>query len=512
MSFRIDQPLIGVTDCVSEYLLEMVNIQKSFGNNQVLKGVDFALKPGEIHALLGKNGAGKTTLVKILNGVTIKDSGTIRLMGSSVEINSVKQAQQFGISMVYQDLSLYPNLTVAENILLGSSREFTRYGLIDKDKMVNEAGKVLERFQFKINPEVKVAQLGFGQQQMVEIARAVSQKANILILDEPTAALNEQEVKHFFSVLRTIQHTGVAIIYISHRLQEIKEIAQRVTILRDGMSVASRDVKSVEGEEIIKLMVGEEALGRYPRLGLPTRKELLRVDNLSLGNVLSDISFSLHEGEILGIAGMAGSGRTALVDSIFGIESLTRGRIFLRGREIRIKSPRQAIKLGFAYLSEDRIQSGLFYNLSIKSNIASSNLRRVAEHGVIDEKKERKIAQGLLKRLGMAAETIQQRVMTLSGGNQQKIMIAKWLFSGGYIYLLDEPTCGLDIASKVDVYNIINSMICGGSGVVMISSDLSELIGMCHRVLVIYKGTCAGVLEGSDISEEKILRLASGRE
>jgi ribose transport system ATP-binding protein len=259
-------------------------------------------------------------------------------------------------------------------------------------------------------------------------------------------------------------------------------------------------------------MVGEDALGRYPKLGLAAKEELLRVVDLSMGNVLSDISFKLHEGEILGIAGLAGSGRTALVDAIFGVGSFVKGKMFLRGQEIKLKSPKQAIKLGFAYLAEDRVHAGLFSNLSVENNIVASNLKRVIRNGFISHSKEHQLALGLVKRLGMLINNVQQRVSTLSGGNQQKAMLAKWLFSGGYVYLLDEPTNGLDIASKVDIYNILNSIICGGSGIIMISSDLSELIGMCHRVLIIFKGRIVGELKGTEISEEKILKMASGRE
>jgi ribose transport system ATP-binding protein len=498
---------------VSEYLLELLEIRKSFGSNPVLNGVTLQVKPGTIHGLIGKNGAGKSTLMKILNGVVAKDSGAIMLKGQPVEITSVKQAQNYGISMVYQDLNLFPDLTVAENIFVGRYHQngLVKHGMIELEKVFLQAQNLLDRLKFKIDARIKISHLGLGQQQMVEIARAISQQASILILDEPTAALNEREVGHFLQVLREIQRLGVTIIYITHRLKEIKEIAQYITVIRDGVSVASFPANNIEGEAIIKLMVGEEALGRYPKLNLAIRKEILRIENLSMGNVLSDISFKLHEGEILGIAGLAGSGRSTLINSIFGVGVPMKGRIFLRGREIKLKSPRHAIKLGFAYLAEDRTRAGLFNNLPVKFNITSSNLKRVTKKGIIDFKQESQIAQGLAKRLGMVLYNVIQRVSTLSGGNQQKTVLAKWLFSGGYIYLLDEPTFGLDIASKVDLYNILNSLACGGSGVIMISSDFSELIGMCHRILVISKGGIAGELKGPEISEEKIFKLASAR-
>jgi ribose transport system ATP-binding protein len=499
---------------LNENLLELVNIRKNYGNNPILKGINLKVSKGEIHGIIGKNGAGKTTLMKILTGVVSKDSGTILFRGNEVELSSVKQARDSGISVVYQDLSLFPDLTVAENIFVGRYQQngLIKYGVIELEKVFQEAQRNLERLHFQLDARVKVSHLGLGQQQMVEIARALSQQAELLILDEPTAALNETEVSRFLEVLQEIRKLGVTIIYISHRLKEIKEIAQKITIIRDGVDVASFPINDVAGEEIIKLMVGEEALGRYPKLGLPAKKELLRVEGLSMGSVLSDISFTLHEGEILGIAGLAGSGRTALVNSIFGGGSLVKGKIFLRRREIKLKSPKQAIKLGFAYLAEDRIRAGLFNNLPVKSNIVSSNLNRITKKGIINFKREYQISLGLAKRLGMVLYNVQQRVSTLSSGNQQKVMLAKWLYSGGFVYLLDEPTSGLDIASKVDIYNILNSIICGGSGVIMISSDLSELIGMCHRVLVIFKGRIVGELKGAEVSEERILKMASGRE
>jgi ribose transport system ATP-binding protein len=499
---------------VNDYLLELLDIQKSFGKHIILKGINLRVKPGEIHGLIGKNGAGKTILMKILNGVIPKDSGRIIWRGKERDITSVKQAQSLGFSMVYQDLSLFPDLTVAENIFAGyfAQSGLLKCGVIEVEALYRKAQNVLDRLHFNINARTKLALLGLGQQQMVEIARVVSRNAELLILDEPTAALNEQEVSRFFQVLKEVQTLGVTIIYITHRLKEIREIAQTITIIRDGLDVATFPVNTVEGEDIIKLMVGEEALGRYPRLGLAARKELLRVEGLSTSNVLSDISFTLHEGEILGIAGLAGSGRTALVDAIFGVRAFIKGKIFLRGREIKLKSPKQAIKMGFAYLAEDRVHAGLFNNLSIKNNIVASDLKRVSQRCFIDFKKERSIAQGLIKRLGILIYNLQQRVSTLSSGNQQKTMSARWLFTGSYVYLLDEPTNGLDIASKVDVYNIMNSIICGGSGIIMISSDISELMGMCHRVLVIFKGTVVGELKGTEITEEKILKMASGRE
>ncbi len=481
-----------------DYLLEMQQITKSYGCNLILDKTNLRVKPGEIHGLVGKNGAGKTTLVNILYGAVPKDSGEILLKGKPIEINSVSKAREYGITKVHQDLNIFPKLSVAENIFVGTGKNgsFIKHGIINQEAAISEAQKVLEQLHFTIDPRARAGSLGLAKQQMVAIVRALVEKPKILILDEPTAALNDQEIGYFLQMLKKIQKAGVTIIYISHRLRELKVIANRVTVLRDGKDIDTVPAKALEEEKIIKMMVGLETRNRYPKLSLPTKKELLRIENLTTGNILHNISFSLYEGEILGIAGLAGSGRTTLMNTIFGILKPTTGRILLRGREVRPSSARQAIKLGFAYVMEDRFYSGLFNNLSVRE--------------LIDNELEKKIAQGLIRRLRVVLQSLEQKISTLSGGNQQKTILAKWLFGEGLVYLLDEPTCGLDIASKVDIYNIMNSIICRWAGIIMISSDLSELIGMSHRILVIHNGTIVRELSGEEATEEEIIKMASG--
>lgn len=496
----------------SNYLLEMREIKKSYHSHPVLDRINLLVKPGEIHGLVGKNGAGKTTLVNILYGAVPKDSGVILLNSSPVELNSVGKARSLGITKIHQELNIFPKLTVAENIFVNSygERNLVRHGMINREAVVEEALKLLEQLHFPIDPRRKVEGLGVAMQQMIAIARAMAANPKILILDEPTAALNEQEMEYFLMMLKKIQRSGVTMIFISHRLREMKVIADRVTVMRDGRDVATIPAHALEEEKIIKLMVGLETRNRYPNLALPARNELLRIVELSVGAILRQVSFSLHEGEILGIAGLAGSGRTTLMKTVFGLIKPTNGRILLRGREIRPSSAREAIKFGFAYIMENRLADGLFTNRSITENITAANLERVTKGKLIVRELEKKIARGLIRRLHIIVQTLEQKIKTLSGGNQQKAILARWLFGDGLVYLLDEPTSGLDIASKVDIYNIMNSIICRGAGIIVISSDLSELIGMCHRILVMHNGAISGELRGEEATEETIIKLASG--
>lgn len=493
------------------YLLEMRNIKKFYYNHPVLDGVNLQVKPGEIHGLLGKNGAGKTTLVNILYGVVPKDAGEIYLNGRPVEVNTVSKARDLGVIKIHQEPNLFPQLTVAENIFVNAYRErkLVRHGLMKRETMIREAGNLLAQLHFPLDPRAKVESLGVARQQMVAIARAIAANPRILILDEPTAALNEQETEYFLMMLKKIQKSGVTMLFISHRLRELKLIADRVTVIRDGRDVATIPAQALEEEKVFKLMVGLETRSRYPNLALPTKDELLRIEKLSVGSILRQISFTLYEGEILGIAGLAGSGRTTLMKTLFGLLPPTSGRLWLRGREIRPKTPRQAIDFGFAYVMEDRLADGLFLNRSVMENITAANLPRITKKKLIDGELEKKIARGLIQRLHIKVQALEEKIQLLSGGNQQKSILARCLFGDGLIYLLDEPTAGLDIASKVDIYNILNSIICRGAGIIMISSDLPELIGMCHRILVMQNGAISGELRGEEATEEKIIKMAS---
>ena len=499
-------------DC--PYVLEMRRIKKSYGCQRVLDNINLKVRLGEIHGVVGKNGAGKTTLVNILYGAELKDGGEIRLSGALVDLNSVAKARSYGISKVHQELNLFPKLTVAENIFVNvhHGKGLVRFGMVNQEAAVVEARKVLAQLHFTIDPRSRIEDLGLAQQQMVAITRAMAENPRILILDEPSAALNEQEIEHFLQTLQKIRKTGVTILFISQRLRELKKIADQVTVIRDGKDMATIPATALEEEKVIRLMVGLENRQRYPNLMLPTKNELLCVEELSVAKILHRINFTLHEGEILGIAGLAGSGRTTLMKVLFGLIKPSSGRILLRGREIKQKTIRQAIKQGFAYVMEDRFASGLFTNRSIVENITSANLDLISKRFLLNSALEKKIAWRLIRHLHIMVQSLGQKVITLSGGNQQKTILARWLLGDSLVYLLDEPTAGLDIPSKVDIYNIMNAIIRRWAGIIMISSDLSELIGMCHRIIVIHEGRISGELKGEEATEEKIIRLASNVE
>lgn len=492
--------------------VELRGICKRLSGQCILDHANFTAAKGTIHGLVGKNGAGKSTLMKILYGAVPKDAGEILVNGVPCEINTVAQARALGISMVFQELNLFPKMTVAENIFLG--RLPVKPGLrlvVDTPSLLRRTEELLARLKFPLDPRARVGELSLGGQQMVEIARALSHRAETLILDEPTAALTEPEAEQLFEHLRGLRALGVTIIFISHRLAEVAALCDTLTIMRDGRTIADIPAREVESQKAIRLMVGEELSRRYPRLPVPVGKEIFRVEGLSKEDLLKNVSFALREGEVLGIAGLAGSGRSVLANSIFGMEKATAGRIFLRRRAVRIRGPADAIRHGLAYVAEDRETTGMFMSLGAAENITSPNLARVSRHGLIRSRLEERTALSYASRLGFALRHPRQRGSTLSGGNQQKTIFGRGLYCGGLVYILDEPTRGLDIPTKVDVYNIINSLVRGGAGVILISSDLPELIGMCNRVLVMFRGAVIRELSGPDLTEETIIRLASGR-
>ncbi|MGE5599512.1 MAG: sugar ABC transporter ATP-binding protein [Bacteroidota bacterium] len=492
--------------------VELRDICKSISGQTILDHADFSAEKGTIHGLVGKNGAGKSTLMKVLFGAVPKDAGVILVNGFPCEINNVAQARALGISMVFQELSLFPKMTVAENIFIGRLPvKRSLAPLVDTAALMRQADELLSQLRFPLDPGARVGGLSLGNQQMVEIARALSQQAQTLILDEPTAALTEPEAERLFAHLRALKALGVTIIFISHRLAEVAALCDNLTIMRDGKTVATIPAREIESQQAIRLMVGEELSRRYPRLPVQPGAEVFRLEGLSKGELLKNVSFALHEGEILGIAGLAGSGRSVLANSIFGAEKPTSGRIFLRGREARISGPADTVRHGLAYVTEDRENAGMFMGLGAAENITAPNLARVARSGLIKPRLEESTALSYARRLGFTLRHPRQRGATLSGGNQQKIVFGRGLYCGGLIYILDEPTRGLDIPAKVDVYNIINSLVRGGAGVILISSDLPELIGMCHRVLVMFRGAIVGELSGSSLTEEMVVRLASGR-
>ncbi|HQG46485.1 MAG TPA: sugar ABC transporter ATP-binding protein [bacterium] len=488
-------------------ILEMRHIRRVFPGVVALDDVHFDLFSGEVHVLLGENGAGKSTLVRILSGALPAGSGEILLDGKAVRIDSARRAQQLGIASIYQELNLIPALTAAENIFLG--REPQRYGRIDQRALNERAQAFLDELHAGIDARSRIRDLGTAQQQMVEVARALSLQARILIMDEPTSALTEQEIAALFALIGRLLKNGVAVIYISHRFEELYEIGNRVTILRDGRFIATRSVAGSSREELIRLMV-DRKLEDFPRVKTTRGEEALRVEGLSRRGVLDDISFTLHHGEVMGIAGLLGSGRTELARAIFGADPIDRGRILVHGRAVRIPSPRVAIQLGIGLLTEDRKHQGLVLGLPVTDNITLPSLNAFSRLGWIRRKAEHAAAANYAGRLHIRALSLGQPVRYLSGGNQQKVVLSKWLCSHAMILLFDEPTRGIDVGAKFEIYHLLNQLAADGAAILMISSELPEILGLSDRILVMCRGRIAAEFPTAAATPEKILSYALG--
>ncbi|MFQ5640891.1 MAG: sugar ABC transporter ATP-binding protein [bacterium] len=493
-----------------DIILEMKHISKTFPGVLALDDVFFRLRRGEVHILLGENGAGKSTLMKILSGAYQKTSGEIRMSGSHVDIKSPKQAQQLGISTIYQELNLAPSLSAAENIFLGREPVFFA-GLIDHKKMIAEAQRLLDELGVGINARLPVRELGIAQQQMVEVAKSLTADVKILIMDEPTSALTSKEIADLFAVVRRLRESGVSVIYISHRLEELFEIGDRVTVLRDGRQIATKVISDVTKTQLIRLMVDRELTEQFPKKPAVRQEELLRVESLSIRGKLRNISFALRKGEVLGVAGLLGSGRTDLARALFGLERLVSGKVFVHGQQQKITSPKQAINLGLAFLTEDRKSQGLILNLSVKDNILLPSIRKWSKFGVVNKKQEARAARSFVNSLGIKTPSLLQKVMFLSGGNQQKVVLSKWLCTQADIFIFDEPTRGIDLGAKVEIYHLMNQLTAKGAGIIMISSELPEILGMSDRVIVMCHGAINGEFSAENATQEKILQHALGQ-
>jgi len=491
-----------------ESMLRMSGITKRFPGVLALDGVDFELRAGEVHALVGENGAGKSTLMKILNGALTADAGQISIDGRPVHITSPSAAAHLGIAMIYQELCLAPHLTVGENLFLG--REPLRGGLVDFRALHSNAQRYLDELQCDVSSRQRVADLGIAQQQMVEIARALSHKARFLVMDEPTASLSEAEAERLFGIIRSLRDAGVGVAYISHRLEEVLALADRVTVLRDGRVVrANMPVAETDTPQLVRLMVGREVKQVYPRREARPAEEILRVEGLSRPPDLLDISFSLRRGEILGLGGLMGAGRTELARAIFGADPRATGRLFVEGREVRIASPRDAIAAGLALLTEDRKRDGLALGLPVRANITLADLSRFVSSGLLRIGREREAAQDLARRVDVRASSIEQLVRNLSGGNQQKVVVAKWLLTRARVFIFDEPTQGIDVGAKAEVYRLIEDLADQGAGIILIASYLPELLALSDRVLVLSRGRITGELSREEATQERVLELAA---
>lgn len=489
--------------------IEMKGIHKSFGSNQVLKNAGFELKDSEVHALMGENGAGKSTLMKILTGVYTKDAGTILVDGKEVVYKNPQEAEKAGIVFIYQELNVLFDLTVVENLFMG--KEITKkFGICDKKAMREKAQEIMDKMGVKIPVDAVMSDLSVGQQQMVEICKALMVDAKVLIMDEPTAALTQSETKVLFDVIKALRKKGVSIVYISHRMEEIFELCDRITILRDGAYIGTRDIKDIDMDGIVQMMIGREIGERYPKREVTIGEEVLRVEGFTKNKVFHNVSFTVRAGEVLGVSGLMGAGRTEIMQAIFGNLSHESGRIFIEGKEVKIKNPRQAIAAGIGFITEDRKTEGLLLEKSIADNITIANLGKISGNGVLSKKKSEELVKQGIEEFHVKCFGPEHECNNLSGGNQQKVVLAKWIFTDPKILILDEPTRGVDIGAKKEIYNVINQLAAKGVAVIMVSSELPEVLGMSDRIMVVREGEVRGIVDGKDADQAKIMTLATG--
>ncbi len=495
---------------MAEYVLEMRGITKRFPGVLALDDVGFALRPGEVHGLVGENGAGKSTLMKILAGAQPMDAGEILIEDVPARIVSPHDARDLGVSMIYQEFNLVPRLSVAENIFLGRAPRLGRRGPISWRRMHEEARAVLDRVGMDLDTRRPVGELSVAQQQMVEIAKALSVNARIIVMDEPSATLTDHELETLFGLIKLLRRGGIGVVYISHRLEELFAIAQRVTVMRDGKHIATHEIFDVTREGLIRMMVGREVSEERPEEDRSFGAERLRVEGLSRRGAFQDVSLSLRAGEIVGLTGLVGSGRTEVARAVFGADRPDAGKIWVDGEPVRIRSPREAIAHGIGFLTEDRKNQGLVLMMSVRENITASNLPALGPGPFILPRRERPIARRFVEELRVKTPSIEQLVRNLSGGNQQKVVLAKWLFTESKVLIFDEPTRGIDVGAKAEIYKIIRDLAAAGTAVLVISSELPEILMLCDRVLVMHEGRIRGEIEGIGATQEDIMRLATG--
>ncbi len=490
----------------AEPVVRLRGVSKQFPGVLAVDGVDLEIMPGEVHVVAGENGAGKSTLMKLLSQVERPSGGTVELSGEPVEFHGPGHAQHLGVAMVYQEFALAPDLSVAENLYLG--REPGRLGFVNRRKELREAGGLLRRVGLNVSPGRSVSGLSVAEMQRVEIAKALAIDAKVVIMDEPTATLAEKEIEELFGVIKALTDDGIAILYISHRLDEIFRIADRVTVMRDGAIVDTLPVSELDEDELVRLMVGREISNLYPKPEVEIGDVLLRASGISRGEKLKDCSFEVRAGEILGFAGLVGAGRTELARAVFGADRMDGGSVELGGRELKIKKPEDAIGAGIGYLTEDRKGEGLALQLGVDQNITLANLPMLG--GLLDLKEEGRIARKRRDELNIRTPSVRRRVQVLSGGNQQKVVVARWLETEARVLFFDEPTRGVDVGAKAELFELMGGLVEEGRAVVLISSNLPELLNMCDRILVMRDGRVAGVLPREDFSEENVLALATG--
>lgn len=488
-------------------IIELKNVTKAFPGVLALSGVDLEFQTGEIHAIVGENGAGKSTLIKTLSGINIPDQGQIYFEGKELKSITPKLARDLGITVVYQELTLAKDLTIAENVFLG---EYPKKGiLLDKKNMLEKMNSILEELELNLDPNMKVGDLTIGYQQMIELSRAVARDAKVLILDEPTASLSNKEVEVLFRFLRKAKAKNITIIYISHRLDEIFELSDRITVLRDGKKIETKYTKDTNRDELVSLMVGRKLEEVYPERNFQVGKDVvLDIQNVS-GNGDRNISLQLHKGEVLGLGGLVGAGRTELAEMLFGAAKIESGKLIVKGKETVIKNPKSALKQGIALMPEDRKGKGLILDMSVRENMVISVLKKMSDFKLVNKKREADLVEKFIGAMNVKTPSREQKVKNLSGGNQQKVVLAKGLATEPDIIIIDEPTRGIDVGAKKEVYDIINQLAAEGKSIIMISSDMEELLGMSDRIAIFCEGRLSGIINRDEFDAETVLKYAS---
>lgn len=489
--------------------ITMTGIKKAFGANRVLEGVDFELLPGEIHALMGENGAGKSTLMNILTGLHKRDAGTIVIDGQETYYDSTKEAELAGVSFIHQEINAIGEMSVIDNLFLNREKR-TKLGLLDYRAMEKEAQAVFEQLNIKIDLYQEMGELSVGQQQMIEIAKSLMTNAQVIIMDEPTAALTNREIRVLFDVMHKLKAQGVSIVYISHRMEEIFEMCDRITVMRDGISVSTRQIAETQMEQVVREMVGREIGDFYPEKTSEIGEVRFEVENLALDGVFEDISFNVRSGEILGFSGLMGAGRTEIMRTIFGLLPKSRGTIRLEGKELTIKSPEEAIRQGIGFLTEDRKDEGLILDFSIRDNVLLPSVGEFSKAGLLNDKLIDDFVELLVERLTVKTASVEDPASSLSGGNQQKVVLAKWLGIGPKVLILDEPTRGVDVGAKREIYLLINELAERGVAIIMISSDLPEVLSISDRIMVVREGRLMGEVAKAEATQERVMQLATG--
>lgn len=488
--------------------IELKGVSKIFPGVRALNQIDLEVYPGEVLGLVGENGAGKSTLIKILTGAHRNDEGIINIEGKETVIDGPKHAMALGITAIYQELNIVKQLTVAENVFLG--REVKKGKLLDRGYMIQKSSELLKDLGQEINPKLPISMLGVGQQQMVEIAKALSVKTKVLIMDEPTASLSNREVKELLRTVKSLREKGIGIVYISHRLEEIVEICDRVTVMRDGEKVKTLQKNEITTDTLIKLMVGRNLEEQFPKVETKKGKEVLRVEGLSRNGVFENITFDIKEGEILGVAGLVGAGRTEVMRVIFGADSKDAGEVYIHGKKAKITCPRDAMRNKIAFLTEDRKGQGLILDNTVAFNMNISSFDKIRKGFLLDGKKSKQRCAENIKKLDINPPLDSFIVRQFSGGNQQKVVIAKWLNTDADIYIFDEPTRGIDVGAKVEVYNVMNELVSKGAAIIMVSSEMPEVLGMSDRIIVMHEGKLTGEFDRKEANQENIMKAASG--